>query len=561
MVVSVFGLASTTRIAGEQLPPSTQWDKTYGGSGWDDGLSVQQTKDGGYIIAGGTDSFGTGMTDAYLVKTDANGIEQWHNTFGGSSDDHGWSVQQTTDGGYVIAGYTTSFGARYYDAYLVKTDENGNEQWHKLFGGSANDYFTSVQQTSDGYVMAGYTDVGAGNYDAYLVKTDANGIEQWHKTFGGSDDEIASSVQQTTDGGYILAGATDSFGAGYRDVYLVKTYSNGDEQWHKTFGGSGDDDAISVQQTSDGGFVVAGSTSSGDTGISNLYLVKTDSNGDEQWHKTFGGSGDDDAISVQQTSDGGFVVAGSTSSGDTGISNLYLVKTDSNGDERWSQTFGDGYIGWSVRQTTDGGYIVAGQVYSDVTSLHDLFIVKTDATGIEQWNKTFGGSEEDGGYSVQQTTDGGYIVAGATDSFGAGSYDVYLIKLGAPTPESVIADVQHVQDTISGLQASDFKNPGQQKATMSEQYAVTKSIYAGDNKAASNLQNAMINKLDSVKNSIKAGDYKAALDQLQNDLLAKTDGCASPAKHPDNNDWITNCNAQGHVYPQLLNLGKGVKQL
>jgi len=253
---------------------------TYGGSGVDRGSSVQQTSDGGYIIAGRTYSFGAGMEDVYLIKTDANGNEVWYKTYGENEWAGGYSVQQTSDGGYIIAGWTWSFGAD-DDAYLIKTDANGNTVWTKTFGGSDQDVGYSVQQTSDGgYIIAGWTDsFGAGMLDVYLIKTDANGNTVWTKTFGGSEWEEGNSVQQTSDGGYIIAGYTESFGAGESDVYLIKTNANGDTIWTKTYGGTNDDEGYSVQQTSDGGYIIASGTNSFGAGESDVYLIKTDANG------------------------------------------------------------------------------------------------------------------------------------------------------------------------------------------------------------------------------------------------------------------------------------------
>ena len=361
----------------------------------------------------------------------------WEKTYGGSSADVGYSIQQTTDGGYIIAGTTWSYGAGIYNVYLVKTDTNGNESWSQTFGGSSYDGGYSVQQTTDGgYIITGYTDsYSTGYIDVYLIKTDANGNESWYNTFGGSDNDEGKSVQQTSDGGYIIAGYTDSYGAGYTDVYLIKTDANGNESWYKTFGGSDFDTGCSVQQTSDGGYIITGYTQSYGAGSGNVYLIKTDPNGNELWNRTFGGSAYDTGHSVQQTSDGGYIIAGSTPSYGAGNNDVYLIKTYANGNEQWSQTFGgSGYdCGYSVQQTSDSGYIIAGGTSSYGAGSGDVYLIKTDGSGNEQWNQTFGGSDGESSYSVQQTSDGGYIIAGTTSSYGAGGADVYLIKTG-PNP-------------------------------------------------------------------------------------------------------------------------------
>ena len=186
------------------------WEQTFGGEGWDIGYSVQQTTDGGYIITGTTEPFGNVYGDVYLVKTDENGNELWSQTFGGELGDFGNSVQQTFDGGYIICGNSYSFGdGGFSDVYLIKTDENGNELWSQIFGGTHIDYGFSVQQTTDeGYIITGQTyfdDGDLGECGLYLIKTDDSGNEQWSQTFGGGDSG-GTSVQQTSDGGYIITG-------------------------------------------------------------------------------------------------------------------------------------------------------------------------------------------------------------------------------------------------------------------------------------------------------------------------------------------------------------------
>jgi len=313
---------------------AVKFARTYGGTNWDYAYFVQQTSDGGYIVAGTTTSFGAGMSDIFLIKTDENGDAQWAKTYGGTNDDWASSVQQTSEGGYIMSGFTKSFSVGSWDIFLMKTDANGNIQWAKTYGGASEDYAYFVQQTSDGgYIVAGRTrSFGAGGYDIFLIKTDANGNVQWAKTYGGTGDELFSSVQQTSDGGYIVAGRTLSFGAGGNDIFLIKTDENGDVQWAKTYGGTNHDYALSVQQTSDGGYIVAGWTSSFGAGWDDIFLIKTYANGNIIWAKTYGGSANEYAFSVQQTSDGGYIVAGRTSSFGAGIWDVFLVKTDVNGN-------------------------------------------------------------------------------------------------------------------------------------------------------------------------------------------------------------------------------------
>jgi len=218
------------------------WNQTFGGGSYDEGYSVQQTTDDGYIITGATLSFGAGDWDVWLIKTDPNGIEEWNSTFGGSSYDRGYSVQQTNDGGYIIAGCTHSYGEGEFDVWLIRTDPNGIEEWNSTFGGSAADRGRSVQQTTDdGYIITGWAaSFGAGDSDVWLIKTGSGGNEEWNSTYGFEEDSLdwGYSVQQTNDGGYIIAGATMPDGwilTGSKppnteegtDVWLIKTGDNG----------------------------------------------------------------------------------------------------------------------------------------------------------------------------------------------------------------------------------------------------------------------------------------------------------------------------------------------
>jgi len=357
-----------------------------GGTSEDDGgNSVQQASDSGYVIAGFTDSFGAGNDDVYLIKTTANGDILWAKTFGGPSNDEGNSVQQTTDGGYIVAGTTRSFGAGNQDIYLIKTTANGDTLWSKTFGGTNEDVGSSVQQTADGgFIIAGYTrSFGAGSEDVYLIKTTANGDTLWTKTFGGTDTDWGYSVQQTADGGYIIAGETYSFGVGNSNVFLIKTTSNGFTLWTKTFGGTNYDCGYSVQQTADGGYIVAGMTWSFGVGSSDVYLIKTNANGDILWTKTYGGTSDEYCYSVQQTSNGGYIVAGMSSSFGAGNWDIYIIRSNVNGDTLWTKTYGGGAwdYSYSVEQTADGGYIIAGDMLGSSAGSCNVYLIKTDSIG------------------------------------------------------------------------------------------------------------------------------------------------------------------------------------
>jgi hypothetical protein len=360
----------------------TNWTRTYGRDGEDRGHSVQQTVDGGFIVAGSTESLSTGDNDVYLIRTDAQGDTLWTRSYGGTRHDFGYSVQQTSDGGYIIAGTTLSFGAGDYDVYLIKTDALGDTLWTRTFGGTYTDEGNSVRQTSDGgYIIAGTTvSFGAGYFDVYLIKTNAQGDILWTRTYGGKRGEWGSSVQQTTDGGYVIAGSAVSFGAGTIDAYLIKTNAQGDTLWTRTYGGDETDQARSVAQTSDGGYIIAGLTNSVGARDYDVYLIKTDALGDTLWTKTYGEARRDRGYSVRQTTDGGYIIAGSTRSFGAGAADVWLLRTNVSGDTLWTRTYGGTsyYAGYAVQQTSDGGYIISGYADPFDEGYGDVYLIRTN---------------------------------------------------------------------------------------------------------------------------------------------------------------------------------------
>lgn len=455
-------------------------------------------------------SFATSLFLA-MVTYGQPGIE-WQKCLGGSDEDVAFSIQQTTDSGYIVAGWSDSNGGDASgnhggsDLWVVKLDGSGNIQWQKCLGGSGTEGAFSTQQTTDGgHIVAGWSGSNDGNAsgnhgglsDMWVVKLDGSGNIQWQKCLGGSGEDMAWSIQQTTDGGYIVAGSTasndgdvsDNHG-GFSDMWVVKLDSDGNIQWQKCLGGSGEDGAFSIQQTTDGGYIVAGSTASNDGDMSgnhgsiDAWVVKLDGSGNIQWMKCLGGSGYDAALSIQQTTDDGYIVVGHTTSNDGDVSgcggqgDTWVVKLNATGTIQWQKCLGgtgeDG--AGSVQQTIDGGYIVAGSTASDdgdVSGDHgftDIWVVKLDGSGNIQWQKCLGGSEDDTEASIQQTTDGGYIVAGRTGSNNGdvsgnhGWIDAWVVKLGpngVGIPETTPAQFSIAPNPTNGVFAITFAQHAQ----------------------------------------------------------------------------------------------------
>lgn len=411
-------------LAFAQTAPVIDWQHAYGGSLYEKGYAVRQTGDGGYVLAGtassndGDVSGNHGYNDLWIIKLDPTGLLEWQRSYGGSSGDEAWSIDPTLDGGYIVAGVTLS---------------------------------------SDGDVVG--DPPGA---DCWVIKLDGNGDLEWQKALGGSGVERLYAIEQTTDGGYIMTGQTNSNNGdvsgnhGLDDVWIVKLDAMGTILWQRCLGGSNYDIAQAIQQTIDGGFVIAGWTSSNDGDVSgnhgsaDFWVVKTDTAGIIQWQSAIGGSADETAFSVLQTIDHGFIVAGWSDSNDgdvsdnQGLHDLWIVKLDVNGTLQWQAPFGgtDYDLAYSVQQTADEGFVIGGRTESndgDVTGNHgqsDVWLLKVDANGTLLWQTTLGGSDDDRGNAIQITTDGGYIVAGEAQSLdgdvtGNHGYDLWVIKLAA----------------------------------------------------------------------------------------------------------------------------------
>ncbi len=350
------------------------WEQTFGGISHERASMLIQTIDGGFVVFGVVESFGAGYTDLWLVKTDASGQHEWNRTIGAASwDQNAHSILQTADSGFLLAGNTYSYGAGNADYWVVKTNSTGHPIWNSTFGDSQHNLLYASTPSSDGGVLlAGYNDV---EESTWIVKANTTGHHLWNRTLAGFT--VVNSVIQTLDGGYLFAGETGGYSA--TDFFMVKTDMDGVYEWNASFGGSEWDVATAVIQLADGSLLLTGPTQSfTGTGNSDYWLIKTNSTGHSLWNTTFGTSKSEEVQTLIHTSDGGFLLAGTR-------------------------------------------YVSA--------SNHDIWLVKTDTLGQAEWNTTFGGASDDSADSVLQLSDGNYVVAGTTESWGAGASDMWLFKL------------------------------------------------------------------------------------------------------------------------------------
>lgn len=358
--------------------PDTIWTRTYGGTNHDFGCAVRICPDHGFIICGATASFGNGGWDVYLVRTDANGDTVWTRTYGGPSHDEGRDVALTPDGGFLAAGYTSSYGA--------------------------------------------------GGRDVYVVRVDAGGDTLWARTYGGALDDEAVSIQPSRDGGYVVVGTTYSFGAGVGDIYLLKMDSLGDTLWTKTFGGTSTETGSKVQVLADSFLVMAGSTWSYGAGSEDAYLIKADPKGDTVWTRTHGGDSREEVYDLVSTIDKGFLVAGSSYFSLLGY-DFFVFKTDCDGNVQWNYfngSLGDDYA-YAVTEIPGRGYLIGGNFS------YELFLIRIDTAGSHYQYYIFGGAGIDCCQDLAVLDDTSYIALANTTSFGQGQTDIWLLRFARDT--------------------------------------------------------------------------------------------------------------------------------
>ncbi len=358
----------------------------------------------------------------FLVIFNSTFSQGWERTYGGPGDEAGNSVQQTTDGGYIIAGYTTSYGAGGVDVYIVKTDSFGDTLWTKTYGGTGDDEAFAVKQTYEGgYIISGYTK-SYGNDKVYVIKTDNNGNSEWIKTYPG---DAGNDIVQDFDSNYVIVGYKGKLFGGGADILLIKTNINGDTIWTKTYGDTCTESVNQIKICSDSSYILLG-WKNYDYSMSktHVYLLKVNCQGDTLWTRIYHNLYAWEGRSLQQTIDSGYILLCHQVSGYVG-----LINTDKVGNFSAFNSYLIPGCAYSIDKTADSNYIFTGAIGVYILMEEEVYLTKVRENGDTIWTRTFGGPGYEGGYSVQLTADNGFIVAGFTESFGSGGRDIYLINV------------------------------------------------------------------------------------------------------------------------------------
>ncbi len=358
---------------------------------------------------------------------------RWALSYGGALDDVANGLWPTADGGLAVAGTTASFGVAGADAWVLRVNAAGTVSWSETFGAGLDEYANAVQRLNGGdLVIVGTSgSYGVGIHDYWVIRLDDAGNVLWQQTYGGTQHNHAFAIQETSDLGFIVVGETTSFGAGNRDAWVVRLDANGNVLWQTVYGRSGWDIARGVAETTDGGFVFVGYTSSSGAGNWDVWAVKVDAGGGIVWQRTFGGAAADLGWAVQATDDGGVILAGETGSFGGGA-DFWVVKLAANGAVDWQKRYGGAGvdIARALARTGDGGYLVAGETGSFGAGGRDIWLLRLTAAGGIAWQRSYGGPGDEIGFAVREIA-GGVALAGSTTSFGAGGGDAWLLRLDA----------------------------------------------------------------------------------------------------------------------------------
>lgn len=397
MLNNIFTIVAAAVLTVIYLPAvlyaqSTGFVATVGGALEDVAFAVAATADNGTVIGGYTRSFGSGDRDSFIVKLDSTGAPLWKFTYGAAGDEDVQSIKATNDGGLIVAGYTTSFGAGQYDMWIMKLSSDGAIQWQKTYGGPLTEYAKSIEQTTDGgYIVAGYTaSFGEGAHDIWVLRLKVDGSIVWQKTYGSTGLENTYAVRQTTDGGFIIAGQANKFNldpsSGYQYAVLLKLDANGAVTWQYAYGGNGITYVYAIENTTEGGYIFAAYSDAFGDGDQDVWIVKLDTDGSILWQKTYGGTGDDRAFSISRTRDNGYIIAGDTDSFGAGGLDEWIFKIDGQGEILWQRTFGGGLDdsshAYSSAICADDSVVVVGQTTSFGAGAYDMWVIKLSQYGL-----------------------------------------------------------------------------------------------------------------------------------------------------------------------------------
>jgi len=415
----------------------------------------------------------------------------WLRLYGGEGYESTYWVEEVSsmdnrgETGFIMVGCTHPFDAGYYnDIYLIKTDYRGIVEWERVYGDEYHDIGYCVRQTMDGgfIVCGGDWDIDTYKIDGFLMKTDAYGDTIWIESYGGQRDEALFEVCPLSDGGYIAAGFVEEPDGYHTNIYLVRTDANGNLLWSREYGQIGYiDHAESIQPAGDGGFVLCGWMNCVGTGY-DVQFIKVDSQGDIEWTRYFGGDRYDQGFSVARTIDGGYVIAGHKTVDDLNNNyDFYLVKTSGDGFVEWERTYGGtgGDRAYSVRQTVDGGYIISGASESFNQGGNDIYVVKTDNAGNLEWHDIFGDYSDEIGECIRPLSDGNFVVTGHAETYGGAYHDAFLMKIspGQLGVEDEMVDLAPEKISLSQNYPNPFNAATTIELNISENAEVLVEIY------------------------------------------------------------------------------------
>lgn len=510
-----------------------QFQKKYESTNSSRAYSVSLTNDGGYILAGSYDVSGLLSAEYYVVKLDATGDTMWAYTYGPTVDttissnrdgagNEAYNIIQTFDLGYLIVGEAHAFGSGSSDIFVLKLTPLGDTVWTKTYGGINSDYsYKVIQLVDSGYILSGFTEsYGLGVRDVYVLRLDKKGDTLWSKSYGGNGIDGSNDMIQTYDGGFVIVGNTFSFGEGVSDVYVIKISENGTLKWATAYGGTLNDFGNAISETSDSGFVISGSTESFGSGQRDVYVIKIDSIGNLIWSKAIGGIENESGKSIQVLPNNEIVVLGNTRSFGQGFEDYYLIKLNSLGDTIMTKTYGGSSteFGESIQQTSDKGFIMAGFTNSFNTWNYDIYLVKTDSLGNSGCNESTTSTLVTNPLTIKTST---------LSSTSLGSGITYpLLKIGNTLTKPInVCNVNSINDVSLLSQLKLFPNPTNSLITIQDKNSIIDNIIKIEmtDLQGKTIQIFTLNKNDEQINlaHLKNGVYIAKIETSIGTILKK----------------------------------------